>query len=299
MKIVGIISVFNESDIIEEVIKFHLSQGLELVVLDNGSDDDTFEICKRCQRKGHVKLIRSFENPYESNLPRRVLWDSTITLSPDWIIKIDADEFLESGQNDLTLRDGISLADERGFNIIQFDRFDFFMTDDDNDSGNSIKNRLKHYSYVDDFHFNAFKFIPGTLGEEVSHFPIFQRGTQYKFFPKKFVLRHYPFRSNYQAEKKMKDRVEKLGNRLQPTGNHCHYFNILKHNFSKSIDHKLLCKYNEDNQWSYERRFSYEPIQPKREEIFSEGGFLLAEYIDTLNYQDLLKKKNEKIMKLL
>jgi len=34
MRIVGMIPVYNEVDVLESVIKHHLSQGIELVILD-------------------------------------------------------------------------------------------------------------------------------------------------------------------------------------------------------------------------------------------------------------------------
>jgi len=212
MKIVGMMTVYNEDDVISEVIENLINQKIDLVILDNGSTDRTYEICQAYERKGHVKLIQSLENVAESFLINRILYDLTLTLSPDWIIKVDADEFFESGQNNLSLRDGIRRVNEEGYNIIQFNRFDFFMTDNDNDSDKSIKNKLKYYSYQNDHQYRTWKFIPGILGGEGGHVPTFPKRVQYKIFPKKFVQRHYPFRSTYQAEQKVKSRVEKIVN---------------------------------------------------------------------------------------
>ena len=47
MKIIGMLSVYNDGNIINEVIEHLLSQNLELVVLDNGSTDGSFEICRK------------------------------------------------------------------------------------------------------------------------------------------------------------------------------------------------------------------------------------------------------------
>jgi len=46
MKIVCMLPVFNNVDFIEEVIEHLLLQKLELVILDDGSTDGTYEICK-------------------------------------------------------------------------------------------------------------------------------------------------------------------------------------------------------------------------------------------------------------
>ena len=44
MKIIGMLFTYDDEDVIEEVINHLLSQEIELVVLDNGSSDDTYEI---------------------------------------------------------------------------------------------------------------------------------------------------------------------------------------------------------------------------------------------------------------
>ena len=106
--------------------------------------------------------------------------------SPDWVVKNDSDEFLESGISNMTLRDAIKQVDQEGYNLIQFDRFDFFMTDDDNESANSIKEKFRYYSYQGDFTYRAWKYFPGIRNEDVAgHYPIFPDGHKYKIWPKK------------------------------------------------------------------------------------------------------------------
>jgi len=58
MKIVGMISVFNEEDIIEEMINHSISQGLDLVVLDGGPTDSTYDICKQFSDNSELKLYQ-------------------------------------------------------------------------------------------------------------------------------------------------------------------------------------------------------------------------------------------------
>ena len=41
LKIIGMIPVYNCEDIIEEVIQYYIEEGLDLVILDNGSTDHT------------------------------------------------------------------------------------------------------------------------------------------------------------------------------------------------------------------------------------------------------------------
>ena len=73
MKIVGMLPVFNDEDIIEEVIEHLLSQGINLVVLDNGSTDETYEICKRFVGKGILQLHQYKSDTYDWSIILRML----------------------------------------------------------------------------------------------------------------------------------------------------------------------------------------------------------------------------------
>ena len=275
LKIVGMLSVFNDEDIVEEVIKYYLSQGIELVILDNFSTDNTFQICKKFSKKEKVKLSR-IKMKFETILYKRVFYDIALVQSPDWIIRIASDEFLESGENNLTLKDAILKIDEKGYNLIQFDRFDFFMTDKDDESVKSIKEKLPYYSFQNDFVYRAWKYIPGIrLNFPGEHLPIFPEFKGYNIYLKKFVMRHYPFRSKEQSEKRMKDRIKTVPNILKPKEKKHRYQLILEKDFSSKINHKLLTKYEENNVWNYIPKFTpYTLAAPKHEDVFSDKGEL-------------------------
>jgi len=278
MKIIGMLAVYNDEDIISEVIEHHIFQGINLVVLDNGSTDNTLGICKKFLGHG-ILNIEQFESKTFDGIPIfRKLYDMALFQSPDWVILIGSDEILESGINNQYLKDAILQADAQGYNLIQFDRFDFFMTDNDNDLAESFKERLTYYSYQGNFVYRVWKYFPG-IGVEhgASHYPSYPEGHKYKILPKKFVLRHYPLRTKDQAIKKMKSRMERIANTAEyKIGWHKHYETILENDFAAKIDHKLLTKYEEDNKWNFEKKFTpYTPsINKKREDLFSTDGTL-------------------------
>ena len=272
MKLVGMIPVFNEEDIIEEVIKFHLSQGLELVILDNGSTDNSYEICRKYLGNGVLKLERYQSKFFRGHVIFRILYDIALTTSPDWIVLIASDEFLESGIKDFRFKDAILKANNEGYNLIQFDRFDFFMTDKDNEFAKETRKKLIYYSYQDDFLYRAWKYFPGIIANYTScHYPIFPVGHQYKISPTKLVLRHYIFRTKDQAEKKVKEKIMRRPNILKPTkGKKSHYQKIVSYNYSGKIDHGLLNKYEDNNDWNKEKKFTkYTEDHPTKEELFT------------------------------
>jgi len=121
------IPVYNDEDIIEQVIEHLLSQGLELVVLDNYSTDTTYEKCKKYAERGQIKLESFKTKTFDQHwgLIIRALYDMAISLNPDWVVRSDSDEFLESGIKGMTLKDAIIQANTEGYNLIQSDVFDF------------------------------------------------------------------------------------------------------------------------------------------------------------------------------
>jgi len=280
MKIVGMIAVFNEEDIIEEVIEHLLSQGLELVILDNGSTDTTYEKCEKFAQRGQIKLDRFKTKTYDHHWSSilRALYDLALTQNPDWVIRSDSDEFLESGVKGMTLKDAIIQADAEGYNLIQCNVFDFYMTDDDKESATSIKEKIPYYTFRNDFNYRAWKFFPAINVEWTSHLPVFPEGIKYKISPRKLLMRHYMYRSKEQAKKKIKGKIRGIdylkSKESLPQGSRMLINN--KNNVGKKIDHNILTKYNEDNIWNYNKTFSlcWEKSPPKHNEIFTKDGNL-------------------------
>jgi len=273
------ISVYNDEDVIEEVIQHYIEEGLDLVILDNGSSDKTLEICKKYFAKGvleiHQYLTQTFL--YEQDTLFRILYDMALIHSPAWVILSASDEFLESGIKNLTLKEAIEKTDFEGFNLIQFDRFDFFMTDNDNENEKSIRKKMPYYTYHGDFLYRAWKYYPGIRISHpaVSHYPIFPDNLKYKIYPKKFEMCHYPFRGKQQAKRKIEERIRGIDYKKTKTGLNMHMENIIKQDFTQKFDHKKLNLYEEEK---LNRELYFHPymdkIPPRREEIFTDEGFL-------------------------
>jgi len=272
MKLVGMLEVYNDDDIIEELLNFYISQGFDLVVLDNGSTDKTYEICQRFQNKGIVRLSRYPSKNWDYIRDLQVLYDMALMESPDWVIRIDSDEFFESGIENETLKEAISKVDSQGFNLIQSNWFQFYLTDNDNDS-KSVRKRMRYYSWTSDYLYRAWKVYPGILVEAGgSHYPVFPNFLKYKIYPKKFVMRHYQFRSVKQAKKKLADRLQKIGDNAESIlGWHNRYKIFNDSEFPKIINHKLLTRCDEDHHWNFElKMLPFEPFpnHPKKRRTF-------------------------------
>ena len=318
MKIIGIVPAYNDEGIIEEAIEHLISQGIELVVLDNGSTDKTFQICEKFLDKGLLQLEQFKSDSFHEELILHKLYDMAISESPDWVLRSDSDHFLESGIKDLTLKDVIYQADLEGYNIIQFDRFDFFMTDNDNESARSIKEKLPYYSFASDYAYRAWKYVTGINPVGLAgHCPFFPPNMVYKFYPRNLVIRHYNARSKQQIENKIQDRIKRLASTSLPHPSpQRRVTNYLKRrtesNYSSPVDHRILTKYNEDNQWNRERKYSpFVEKRPTRMELFSSDGLMNPEYSQgkekklsellakkQAHYDEVIERLNSKIKKL-
>ena len=288
--------VFNAADIVEEVIEHILSQGMELVVLDNGSTDGSYEICKKFEDKHMIKLNQYKNSTFDYGLLSRILYDMAIELEPNWLIRNDQDELLESGLPNASLKKAIEEEDSKGFNLIQFDVMEFFMTNNDNLSAKSLPEKFPYYSWQHDFAYRAWKHIPGTRVEDtLSHHPIFPEGYLYKIPDRKFILRHYRFRSKEQAMKNNTERLERLKNRPEcKIGMMSHYERISKQDYFQEVDHRILNRYAEDNNWSYERKYGpFAFAHGPRKETFSDDGVLLKHHPTIFELKAQLKKMKE------
>lgn len=257
MKIVGMMPVYNEADIVAQSVAYLISQGIELVILDS-STDGSYEIVSKFLGKGVISIKKFHSDKFEQEKILSKLCQMAESQTPDWEVICDADEFLESPRRELTLKQAIELEDARGYNIIQFNNFEFMLTERDlHAKERDIRKRLRYYTWNDDFRFRAFKFYPGTrIHEHGGHFPIFQILHEVNISPNKFVLRHYRFRSYEQGLRKVfEERLPRYSPHELNKGWHVHYKNFRKDKRYFVIDPKRLNRYEEDGNWNYVKTF--------------------------------------------
>jgi len=301
LKIVGMIPVYNEADIISEVIDNLLSQEIELVVLDNRSTDGSYEICKKYADKGLIELEQIRTSKFDWYLILRMLYDMALKKNPDWVLRCDQDELLESGIKNLNLRDAITKEDENGYNLMQFDVFEFFMTDNDNNSSKSVREKYPYYSWQHEHAYRAWKCFAGIRVEDGhGHLPIFPPNVKYRISSKKFVLRHYRFRNFKQARFNNNNRIQRISGTVLENIDGCSHWKIIAKNGGPTIiNHNLLYKYDEDNQWKHERMFQpYTFEQKKRDETFDQSGNMIHPPLTRLEIMVKLRKNRKRNLEL-
>jgi len=293
--------VYNEQDMVGEVIEHLLSEGLDLVVLDNGSTDGSYEVCKKFAEKGLVTLEQYSSSSFNWPLLLRMLYDMALKKNPDWLVRSGQDEFLESGISNVSLKEAIVKEDEKGCNLIQFDVFEFFMTDADNLQAKSTRERFPYYSWQNEDQYRAWKYHPGIRVEDAGgHYPIFPRHIKYKIANRKFVHRHYRYRNKQQAIKNHLDRLNRLkGVPEAKLGWSANWKRIAKEGGPHVVEHKLLTKYLEDNNWNHELKYYpyISGIRPKKNDVFDQDGNLKPEFPTLWEVQVKLKEKDSIITK--
>lgn len=260
MRLLGMIPVYNESDIIESVINYLVSQGVELVILDNGSTDGSYEICSKHVSKGVLSLETVFTERFEFDLIIRKLYETALSYRPDWILLNAADEFLESPYPDLKLKEAIQLEDQKGYNLIQFNNFEFWPTEQDRESlETDVRKRLKYYTWNDDCQFRCWKVYAGIkVGGSAGHYPVFPKNVNMKIAKNKYVLRHYRIRSYQHGLKKIfTERLPRYPAEERSKGRHVHYDKFGRDEVFFTIHSCNLNKYENDNKWSTKKTFDW------------------------------------------
>ena len=197
MKIIAIIIVYNEEEIIHKCIKNARKQGLFPIVIDNGCTDGTINIVKGLK-------VPVFKNKTEKyHVYRLIEWGilKAKEIGCDWYVLKDADEIFETYDGSRIL-EVVSAADKLGYNSMRFDMYEFWPTVDDDLSIKDFTKRIQYYSYYSS---DYLKMIKNSLKiyTRDPHTP----GGMIKESPIRLLFRHYKFISLKQGRKKARNRL--------------------------------------------------------------------------------------------
>lgn len=228
-KVLAIIHVFNESDVIEQTTEYLLSQGIDVFLVDNWSTDDSYTIIQKLAKKYATKV---FYKRFPEDGPNDFYdWYHQLELTEkisketdySWYIHYDADEYRMAPWQGVTLKEAIAYIDFLGFNVIENTVIDFKITESEN------KSIFMKDTWFDFGHRPA-HFEQTKTWKKSQHIDLKSSGGHIakvnnpKVFPLKFLNRHYPLRSYEHAIKKIfTERKPRFEVESKKRGWHGHY----------------------------------------------------------------------------
>lgn len=134
MRVVALLAVYNEERVVAACLDHLIRQGVEVYVIDNGSDDGTRSIAERYVGHGVIGIEHL---PREGTYTWRPILERkeqlATELEGDWFLHVDADEIRLPPRPDATLAEAFAEATRRGFNAVNFVEFTFVPTEEEAD----------------------------------------------------------------------------------------------------------------------------------------------------------------------
>jgi hypothetical protein len=210
LRVVVIMPVYNEEDIIVSSLRYLIDQGISVYLLENWSTDATYELASQFVGQGVLAIERFPEHgpPHYHN------WKDMLTrieqlpreIDADWLLLQGVDEIHVSPWSGVNLRDGLDRVDREGFNCIDHTVMTFHPVDNGFVPGTDFETYFRYFDFSD--HPSHFLELNGwkncrqdiSLAESGGHEIRF---AWRRVYPYKFLLKHYPVRSQEHGEKKI------------------------------------------------------------------------------------------------
>lgn len=231
VSVAAVIHVYNEQDILPEVVRHLRANGVEVHIFDNWSTDGSFELANSLKDEGLCANVQRFPSKPSADYEwyRQLLYTAEYAASLDaqWVMHHDADELRYSPWPGTALAEAFARADALGYNAVDFTVIDFRFLRSAPEVSPPYENALNWFEFGRrPGHFLQVKAwknyrVPVDLASSGGHEAKFN---DRRIFPLKFLMKHYPLRSRSQAEKKVyRDRLPRMRREQREKGWHTHY----------------------------------------------------------------------------
>jgi len=232
-KVVAIMTVYNEEDVVGPAIEKLVGDGVGVYVIDNWSTDKSMEIVRAFEGRGLVGLERFPDAPSDRFVLRALLHRVAAVaaeLGADWYVHHDADESRSGPWPNLGLRNALWRVDQAGFSAVDHTVANYRPIDNAFEPGSDFERHMRHFEFGRSrdllLQTKAWKNVgPVDLATAAGHEVAF-RGR--RIFPYKFLLKHYPIRSQSHGERKViRERAARWDPHERSLGWHSHYDEIV------------------------------------------------------------------------
>lgn len=241
--VLAMVPCFNEKDIIVHTVEALLNQGFSTYIVDDWSTDGSWELLNETYRRNsNVRLVRSPFGPGSQYQWQKLLnfMDQIAARSDfDWILRVDADERVESSIDGKTLRQVMQLADQNSFDVIDFTLLDFRYT---GEVAPSLTGWPDYWEFARRPGARHLERVWRNRGDLVGldAFGGHRLAVAKRIFPFNMVLKHYPLRGPEHARKKVfQERLPRTSDERADLGWHTQYQNF-RINDSFIWDHRRL-----------------------------------------------------------
>jgi glycosyltransferase involved in cell wall biosynthesis len=208
VRAVAILCARNEEIRIGNALSDLIGEGLEVVLIDHDSTDRTVAIARRHLGRGLLGIERlPWTGRFSLDEQLEAKWRVIDQLDHDWVVHVDADEWLSAPGEGQTLLDGLTAVDAAGYNCVNFSEFVFIPgPGEDASRGDYRRSLTRYYFYQPEspFLLRAWKNRAGL--ENRRHAGHLLSGPA-RPFPQDFPMRHYICLSQKHAEEKYLKRM--------------------------------------------------------------------------------------------
>jgi hypothetical protein len=235
-RVVAFLPTYNESDIISHTLQYLTGQGIQVYLIDNWSTDDTLARARRFSGRGLIGMERfPADGPVPTYEWRQILGrveDLTEQLEADWFVLHDADERRHTPWPGVDVRTGLHHVDRCGFTCVDHVVANFWPTGETVDPARDVEGQLRYFSFSDHpGHYHQRKAwkncgcrvsLAASAGHDV-RFP------GRRVYPFKFLLKHFPIRSEEHGRRKvLADRTPRWNRDERALGWHRQYEDVMR-----------------------------------------------------------------------
>ncbi|MGI0151905.1 MAG: glycosyltransferase family A protein, partial [Thermoplasmata archaeon] len=222
---------YNEVDIVDQLLDRLVRGGLRVHVIDNWSTDGTYERALTRTGEDPVTLERWPQDGPDRyfnlfGLLRRVE-EVAHASGSDWVLHHDADQVHEAPWPGVSLRRALWAIQGWGFDAIDHTGLDFRPVDDRWHPGDDLETSFEcfelppfasYFTLVKGWKPQSEAVDLSSSGGHEASFP------GRRVFPYKFLIRHYPIRSQAQGQRKiLQERKQRFDPAERAKGWHTHY----------------------------------------------------------------------------